>query len=101
MAGTFMVVLDLFIVDVAVSSIQAHRHAGPGAAEWVVAGYGVAPAAFLITAGRLADAFGRRRLFSIGLGPSRPYARGPGRCILRDVRAGARTKEELEWKPTR
>ncbi len=68
MAGTFMVVLDFFIVNVALPSIQVGLHAGPGAAEWIVAGYGIALAAFLITAGRLADAFGRRRLFSIGLG---------------------------------
>ncbi len=67
MAGTFMVVLDFFIVNVALPSIQRHLHAGPGAAEWIVAGYGIALAGFLITAGRLADAHGRRRLFSIGL----------------------------------
>jgi len=67
MAGTFMVVLDFFIVNVALPSIQSRLHAGAGATEWVVAGYGIALAAFLIAAGRLGDAFGRRRLFTIGL----------------------------------
>ena len=40
---------------------------GTGAIEWVVAGYGLTFAAFLITAGRLGDQLGRRRMFSLGL----------------------------------
>ena len=67
LAGTFMVVLDFFIVNVALPSIQGRLHANAGSTEWVVAGYGLALAAFLITAGRLGDAFGRRRLFICGL----------------------------------
>jgi EmrB/QacA subfamily drug resistance transporter len=67
MAGTFMVVLDFFIVNVALPSIQQRLHAGPGSTEWVLAGYGIALAAFLITAGRLGDALGRRRMFLYGL----------------------------------
>jgi EmrB/QacA subfamily drug resistance transporter len=66
-AGTFMVVLDFFIVNVALPSMQRQLRAGAGSTEWVVAGYGIALAAFLITAGRLGDAFGRRRLFVCGL----------------------------------
>ncbi|MGI8803839.1 MAG: MFS transporter [Solirubrobacteraceae bacterium] len=68
LAGTFMVVLDFFIVNVAVPSIQDRLHAGQGATEWILAGYGIALAAFLIAAGRLGDAYGRRRLFVLGLG---------------------------------
>jgi len=67
MAGTFMVVLDFFIVNVALPSLQGRLHASAGSTEWVVAGYGVALAAFLIAAGRLGDAFGRRRVFVVGL----------------------------------
>jgi EmrB/QacA subfamily drug resistance transporter len=67
MAGTFMVVLDFFIVNVALPSMQRQLHASASSTEWVVAGYGVALAAFLITAGRLGDAFGRRRIFVVGL----------------------------------
>ncbi|HEX4110408.1 MAG TPA: MFS transporter [Solirubrobacteraceae bacterium] len=67
MAGTFMFVLDFFIVNVALPSIQGRLHAGAGATEWIVAGYGVALACSLITAGRLADAIGRRRVLMIGL----------------------------------
>jgi EmrB/QacA subfamily drug resistance transporter len=67
LAGTFMVVLDFFIVNVALPSMQRSLGAGASATEWVLAGYGVALATLLITAGRLGDAFGRRRLFTIGM----------------------------------
>jgi EmrB/QacA subfamily drug resistance transporter len=67
LAGTFMVVLDFFIVNVALPSMQSDLHASDGAIEWVVAGYALTSAVLLITAGRLGDQFGRRRVFSIGL----------------------------------
>ncbi|MDQ6605668.1 MAG: MFS transporter [Actinomycetota bacterium] len=67
LTGTFMVVLDFFIVNVALPSMQTHLHASSGALEWVAAGYGLTSAVFLITAGRLGDRFGRRRVFSLGL----------------------------------
>jgi EmrB/QacA subfamily drug resistance transporter len=62
-----MVVLDFFIVNVALPSIQTDLHATSGAIEWIVAGYALTSAIFLITAGRLGDRIGRRRAFSIGL----------------------------------
>ena len=55
LAGTFMVVLDFFIVNVAMPALQADLHASTGAVEWVVAGYGLTFATLLITAGRLGD----------------------------------------------
>src|SRR5689334_8959561 len=67
LAGTFMVVLDFFIVNVGLPSVQARLHASSGSIEWIVAGYGLTSAVFLITAGRLGDAYGRRRVFSAGL----------------------------------
>jgi MFS family permease len=67
LAGTFMVVLDFFIVNVAMPAMQADLHASTGAIEWVVAGYGLTFATLLITAGRLGDQHGRRRMFSLGL----------------------------------
>jgi EmrB/QacA subfamily drug resistance transporter len=63
----FMVVLDFFIVNVAIPSMQSRLHAGSGAVEWVIAGYGLTFAVGLITGGRLGDRFGRRRMFSLGL----------------------------------
>ncbi len=67
LAGTFMVVLDFFIVNVALPSIQSSLSASSGAIEWIVAGYGLTTAILLITAARLGDRYGRRRVFSIGL----------------------------------
>src|SRR5579864_30386 len=67
MFGTFMVVLDFFIVNVALPSIQQGLHAGESAIEWVVAGYAISTAVLLVTGGRLGDMFGRRRMFGIGM----------------------------------
>jgi EmrB/QacA subfamily drug resistance transporter len=66
--GVFMTALDVFIVNVAIPSAQHDLHAGDGAVQWIVAGFGLAVAAGVITAGRLGDLFGRRRMFSLGLG---------------------------------
>lgn len=67
LSGTFIVVLDFFIVNVALPAMQQELHASAGALQWVVAGYGLATAAGLITGGRLGDLFGRRRMFKVGL----------------------------------
>jgi EmrB/QacA subfamily drug resistance transporter len=67
MCGTFMIVLDFFIVNVALPSIQSQLDASAAATEWVVAGYGLTFAVFLITAGRLADRYGRRAVFCAGM----------------------------------
>jgi EmrB/QacA subfamily drug resistance transporter len=67
MCGVFMIVLDFFIVNVALPSMQAELHASSSAIEWVVAGYGLTLAVFLIAAGRLGDLVGRRRTFAAGL----------------------------------
>jgi len=67
MFGTFMFVLDFFIVNVALPSIQQSLGAGEGAIEWIVAGYGISTAVLLVTGGRLGDQFGRRRVFAIGM----------------------------------
>lgn len=68
LAGTFMVVLDFFIVNVALPSMQSRLHASDGAIEWVIAGYSLTSAVLLIAAGRLGDRHGRRRIFTLGLG---------------------------------
>ena len=68
LTGVFMTALDVFIVNVAIPSAQHDLHAGDGAVQWIVAGFGLAVAAGVITAGRLGDLYGRRRMFSLGLG---------------------------------
>ncbi len=67
LTGTFVVVLDFFIVNVALPSVQSTLHASSGSIQWIAAGYGLMSAVFLITAGRLGDKIGRRRTFSLGL----------------------------------
>lgn len=68
LTGTFVTLLDFFIVNVAIPSIQVDLHAGPSAVQWMVAGFGLALAAGLIIGGRLGDLYGRRRLYAAGLG---------------------------------
>lgn len=67
LAGIFICTLDFFIVNVALPSTQAELHASPSQIQFVVAGYGLALAAGLITAGRLGDLLGRRRMFVVGV----------------------------------
>jgi EmrB/QacA subfamily drug resistance transporter len=67
LTGTFMVVLDFFIVNVALPSIQSSLHASGGSIEFVTAGYALTSAVFLICGARLGDRLGRRRVFSAGL----------------------------------
>lgn len=60
--------LDLFIVNLAFSQIsRSFPHASPQAMSWVLNAYVVTFAALLTPAGRLADHFGRRRVFRFGL----------------------------------
>ncbi len=68
LSGTFMAVLDFFIVNVAIPSIEHELHASSGALQMIVIGYGLANAAALITGGRLGDIHGRRHVFMIGIG---------------------------------
>jgi EmrB/QacA subfamily drug resistance transporter len=67
--GVFIASLDLFIVNIAFPDIQAD-FAGTslGALSWVLNAYAIVFAALLVPAGRLADAFGRKRAFLLGLG---------------------------------
>jgi len=67
LAGAFMVVLDFFIVLVALPPIAADLAATPGQLQLIVAGYGIANAAGLIAGGKLGDLFGRRRMFLVGM----------------------------------
>ena len=66
-APVFMVILDVFIVNVAAPSLRADLGASEGDVQWVVAAYLLAYAATLVTGGRLGDVVGRRRMFRIGV----------------------------------
>ncbi|WP_407286515.1 MFS transporter [Streptomyces sp. BP-8] len=65
--GAALPLIDFFIVNVALPTIDHDLHAGAAMLEMVVAGYGVAYATLLVLGGRLGDTVGRRRLFLWGL----------------------------------
>ena len=67
-AATAMLMLDIAVVNTALSAIAADLDTGLSGLQWIIDAYTVPLAATVITAGALADRFGRRRLFVIGLG---------------------------------
>ena len=62
-----MIMLDNTIVNVALPSIQRDLGIGISELEWVVNGYALTFAVLMLTGGKLADMYGRRRLFIVGL----------------------------------
>jgi EmrB/QacA subfamily drug resistance transporter len=66
-AGIFMLLLDVTIVIVAQPSIQTGLHASFSDVQWTLDAYALTLAALLLTSGSLADRYGRRLLFAIGL----------------------------------
>ena len=65
--GLFMIMLDNTVVNVALPSIQSDLGIGISELEWIVNGYALTFAVLMLTGGKLADLYGRRRIFIIGL----------------------------------
>jgi EmrB/QacA subfamily drug resistance transporter len=65
--ATFMLLLDVTIVNVALPSIERDLGASFADLQWVVDAYALTLAAFLLTAGSVADLVGRRRVFVLGV----------------------------------
>ena len=65
--GAFLAIADVFIVNVALPTIDADLHPSAATLQLVVAGYAVPYALMLVLGGRLGDLFGRRRLFMAGV----------------------------------
>jgi EmrB/QacA subfamily drug resistance transporter len=65
--GTFMLLLDVTIVVVALPDIRSSLHAGFSSVQWTIDAYSLSLAALLLPAGSLADRLGRRRVFAVGL----------------------------------
>ena len=65
--GVFMLLLDITIVNVALPDIQTELTASLSDLQWVIDAYALSLAALLLTAGSLADIFGRRLVFTVGL----------------------------------
>src|SRR5436190_196490 len=61
--GLFMIMLDNTVVNVALPSMRRSLHMSLSELEWVVAGYALTFAAFMLTGGKLADFLGRRMFF--------------------------------------
>jgi len=64
---TFMLLLDVTIVGVAIPSISKALHPSFSSLQWVVDGYTITLTTVLLTAGSMADIFGRKRVLAIGL----------------------------------
>ncbi|MEA2187350.1 MAG: hypothetical protein QOK16_2361 [Solirubrobacteraceae bacterium] len=65
--ATFMLLLDITIVNVALPDIASELDASFSDLQWVIDAYALTLAALLLTAGSLADLLGRRRVFAFGL----------------------------------
>src|ERR1700675_4779752 len=65
--GLFMIMLDNTVVNVALPSIQRDLGIGLSELEWIVAGYALTFAALMLVGGKVADAYGRRLIFVIGI----------------------------------
>lgn len=66
--ATFMLLLDITVVNTALPDIRADLGGSFTDLQWVIDAYALSLAALVLTAGSLADRLGRRRLFAIGLG---------------------------------
>jgi EmrB/QacA subfamily drug resistance transporter len=66
--ATFMLLLDITVVNVALPDIQRSLNASFSDLQWVVDAYSLTLAAFMLTAGVVGDIYGRRNVFAVGLG---------------------------------
>ncbi len=65
--GSFVVMLDVSIVNVALPTIEHSLKSDIAGLQWVVSAYTLCLSAFLLTAGALGDRYGRRRVWTLGL----------------------------------
>jgi EmrB/QacA subfamily drug resistance transporter len=65
--GTFMLLMDITVVFVALPDIRSSLHTSFTDVQWTIDAYSLSLAALLLATGSLADVFGRRRVFAIGL----------------------------------
>jgi len=65
--GLFMIMLDNTVVNVALPAIQSDLGADLSELQWVVTGYALTFAALMLIGGKVADAYGRRLIFVVGI----------------------------------
>ena len=63
----FLTFMDMTIVSVALGNVQSHLHAGVTQLQWVVNGYGLTFATFMLLGGTLGDRLGRKKVMLGGL----------------------------------
>jgi MFS family permease len=68
LTGIFLIVLDFFVVNVALPSVQRDLDADATSLQWLVAGYALTFGGLLLVSSRIADRWGRRRMFLLGTG---------------------------------
>ena len=85
--ATFMLLVDVTIVQVALPTMQRSLHASFSDLQWVISAYALSLSSVILTQGSLADRFGRKRIFVLGLiiftlaSLACGLARGPGELI--------------------
>ncbi|WP_370897794.1 MFS transporter [Chryseobacterium gossypii] len=67
LSGQLLTIMDIFIINVSIPSIQRDIHASNGEMQLMIAAYLIGFASFLITGGRLGDIYGRKKIFILGL----------------------------------
>src|SRR5262249_48263053 len=65
--GSGIAAIDATVVNIALPTIGREFHTGVAALQWVISGYTLTLAAFLLIGGSLGDHFGRRRIYTIGI----------------------------------
>ncbi|TZF99834.1 MFS transporter (plasmid) [Chryseobacterium panacisoli] len=65
--GQLLTIMDIFIINVSIPSVQRDLHASSGDMQFMIAAYLIGFASFLITGGRLGDLYGRKKIYIIGL----------------------------------
>ena len=84
--GVFMTALDTLVVTTSLPVLRVDLHSSLSGLEWTVNAYNLAFACFLLTGAALGDRFGRRRMFTIGIGvftaASAAAALSPGVGVL-------------------
>ena len=106
----FLTFLDTTIMSVALADMQATLHAGVSSLQWVVNGYALVFAAFMLAAGTLGDRLGRKKVMLFGvavfiagslLGALAPNIRidafGPGRSAYGPLSRGWRWRWGRSW----
>jgi EmrB/QacA subfamily drug resistance transporter len=93
--GTFMAILDVAIVNVAIPSIRTDLGASFGEIEFVVSAYTLTYACLLVTGGRLGDNYGRKHLFVLGLAVFAAASAACGMAPTSDILIAARAVQGI------